>query len=211
MTVHSWRSELALSHLVTQAGRVEMRRRDAALVVALIVSSMVTACAARPRTRPLQTTPISEGPATLEATRKALEGRWTLVGLSLTAEDGRTAPIEATGVLNSEAFGNLQIEYRMSDAGQKALAGLGIKTPNAVISTSGRVVIDPQQRSITYVAEDFEKRALAGDPELAARRANPFALERVRYYVIGNDGTLVLSTRYDNGKDALVSRWKKDS
>jgi hypothetical protein len=75
-----------------------------------------------------------------------------------------------------------------------------------VISTTGRVVIFPQQRSITYVDQDVEKRALAGDRELAARRANPFALERVRYYAIGDDGTLLLSTRYDNGKDAVVSR-----
>jgi hypothetical protein len=187
------------------------RRKAAALVVALIVSSMVTACAAQPRQRPLSTTPIAEGPTTLEATRKALEGRWALVSLTVTADDGRSAPIEATGLLNSEAFGNMQIEYRMSDAGQKALAGLGIKTPNPVISTTGRVVIDPQQRSITYVDQDFEKRALAGDPELAARRANPFALERVRYYAIGDDGTLLLSTRHDNGKDAVVSRWKRGS
>ena len=50
-----------------------------------------------------------------------------------------------------------------------------------------------------------------GTPEGSARRANPFALERVRYYVIGDDGTLLLSTRYDNGKDAVVSRWKRGS
>jgi hypothetical protein len=188
-----------------------MKRRELALVVALTVCSLVTACTARPRTRPLSTTPIAEGPATLEATRKALEGRWVLVSLAVTTEDGRTTPVAATGVLNAEAFGNMHIEYRMSEAGLKSLAGLGIKPSNPVISTTGRVVIDPQQRSITYVGEDFEKRALAGDAELAARRANPFTLERVRYYVIGNDGTLVLSTRYDSGKDAVVSRWKRDS
>ena len=77
------------------------------------------------------------------------------------------------------------------------------------ISTSGRVVIDTQQNRITYLGDDFEERALGFDPKLAAQRANPFALERVRYYMFGGDGTLTLSTRYDDGKDAAVSQWKR--
>jgi hypothetical protein len=147
----------------------------------------------------------------MEAVRKALEGRWVLVSLNVTAEDGRTALVDATGVLVSEAFGGMNVEYRLSDAGLKTLEGLGIKTPNPVISTNGRVVIDAQQQRITYVGDDFEKRALAFDPELDARRKNPFALERTRYYTLGDDGTLTLATRYENGKDAAVGRWKKAS
>ena len=147
----------------------------------------------------------------MEAARKALEGRWRLVSMTVTAGSSPGAGIDATGVLTFEAFGNMQVEYRMSDAGQKTLAGLGIQSPNPVISTSGRVAIDAQQHRITYVGDDFQKQLISSDADLAARRANPFALERTRYYTLGSDGTLVLSTRYDNGTDAVVSRWKKDS
>ena len=89
------------------------------------------------------------------------------------------------------------------------LGALGIKTPNPVISTSGRVVIDPQKKLITYVGEDVKTQGF--DPDLAARRANPFALERARFYEFGADGMLTLTSRYDNGKEAAVGRWKKSS
>ena len=48
-----------------------MSDRRLAIVLLMIVSSGVSACAARPRTRPLQTTPIAEGPTTMEAARQA--------------------------------------------------------------------------------------------------------------------------------------------
>ncbi len=56
---------------------------------------------------------------------------------------------------------------------------------------------------------DTTQKALGFDPDLAARRANPFALERARYYTFEEDGTLTLATRHDNGNDASVSRWKR--
>jgi len=56
---------------------------------------------------------------------------------------------------------------------------------------------------------DFEERALGFDPTLAAARANPFALERIRYYDLRADGMLSLSTRCDSGKEAAVSLWKR--
>ena len=65
--------------------------------------------------------------------------------------------------------------------------------PTPVISTTGRAVINPQQRTITYQSEKAETELL--DPKLAALRANPFALERIRYYTIGADGVLTMTTR----------------
>lgn len=186
-----------------------MTRIRLALLVVGCVAVAASACASRPRQTPLPTTPVNEGADTMSAVRKQLEGQWTLVSLNVTADDGRQQAIDASGLLNSDAFGNLHIEYRMSEAGQKALAALGIKTPNPVISTSGRVVIDPQKKLITYVGEDVKTQGF--DPDLAARRANPFALERPRFYAFDADGTLTLTSRYDSGKDAAVGRWKKSS
>jgi hypothetical protein len=47
------------------------------------------------------------------------------------------------------------------------------------------------------------------DAGVAAKRDNPLAAERVRYYKFDSDGTLVLSTRYPDGKEASVGRWKR--
>jgi hypothetical protein len=178
------------------------RRRLVLLFGALALAG----CAGSPRARPIPTTPAE---TTVADARKVLEGQWTLQSLQITGPDGRKADVDATGVLKSDQFGTLQIEYRMSDAGQDVLKGIGVTSPNPVVSTEGRVVIDVQHQQITYIGEDFERRAQQFDRELAAKRANPFAIERVRYYAF-EDGLLRLSTRYDNGTEAVVSRWKRE-
>ena len=74
-----------------------------------------------------------------------------------------------------------------------------------MISTTGRSVINVDQKSIVYV----DDKAQPFDPELAAARQNPFALERTRYYEFRRGRALTLRTRHDDGKDAAVSKWKK--
>ena len=166
------------------------------------------ACAGGELQRPVPLGPVS---GSLAEVRQQLEGKWTLTSFAVSTLDGRRADVDASGELNADGFGNLSVEYRLSDAGRKTLASLGIETPNAVISTTGSVVIDPASKRITYVGEDFEKRSQGFDPELARARGNPFALERIRYYDFGTDGTLRLSTRYDNGQEAGVGVWRKSS
>jgi hypothetical protein len=177
------------------------------LLVVALTAFTLAGCAAAPRARPIPTTRIDES-NTVQAVRKQLEGTWTLVSLEFAAEDGRRATVQADGQLRSDAFGNLHVEYRLSDRGQVALEGLGFRTPNPVISTDGQVAIDTQQHRITYIPPDAATRAF--DPDLAARRASPFALETPRYYSIGDDGILTLTTRHASGKDAATSRWKKN-
>ena len=183
--------------------------RNGVFVAVAVVAVALSACAAKPRERPLPIGDIASGPNTLEAARKALQGSWVLNSLNVTGPDGRTGAIDAAGSMNFDGFGNMNIEYRMSETGLKTLEGFGIKSPNPVISTTGSVAINPTAREITYTGPDFEKRALGFDPDLAAQRANPFALERKRYYEIGPDGTLTLMTRYDDGSTASIGRWKK--
>jgi hypothetical protein len=198
--------------LVTLGLEVTVNCRHCVMAVAMCLPIALAACATgSPRQRPLDTSPIETGAGTIDAERKRLQGRWTLESLSVTSEDGRVTPIEATGALNFDGFGNLQIEYRMSESGRNALEGLGIKTPNLVLSTSGNVAIDPRQRQITYLAEGAQQRALGFDPDLAARRANPFTLERARFYTFVDDDTLTLATHHPNGSDAAMARWKRAS
>jgi hypothetical protein len=176
-------------------------------IAAALACMLLPGCAAAPRERPLPTTRIASGDATLEAARRQLEGRWTLVSLDFAAEDGQRVTVPATGDLTLDSFGNLHIEYRLSDEGQAALRAIRVESPNPKISTDGRAVIDPAARRITYVAEDAAARPF--DPQAAARRGNPFALERERYYVLDESGMLTLTTRHDNGRDAATSRWKR--
>lgn len=167
----------------------------------------MAACAASERQRPVNTAPIPTGAGTVEQARQTLQGKWTLLSLDVVGPDGRKATVEAAGTLESDAFGNLNIEYRMTPGGVQALKGVGVDAPNPVISTTGQAVIDPQNRKITYVPPDAAARAF--DPKLAAARANPFALERPRFYALSSEGVLTLSTRYDDGSDAATSRWRK--
>jgi hypothetical protein len=180
------------------------------VIVTVFVAIAASACSSAPRQRTLPTERIESGPNSTTTVRKQFEGHWSLVSFKVSAEDGRQADVEATGDLTFDAFGVLDVRYKMSETGMKRLASVGVTSPNPVISTTGRVVIDTQQHRITYIGDDFEERALGFDPKLAAARANPFALERIRYYDLRADGTLALSTRYDSGKDAAVSLWKRN-
>jgi hypothetical protein len=176
------------------------------LTVAVTLASLLTACAAAPRQRPLPTKPIDQGADTTSSARKALEGEWTLVSLDVATEDGRARQVEAKGHLSFDEFANLRIEFQMSEGGLKTLESIGVKSPNPVISTTGTAAIDPVEHRITYVSPDAGSRAF--DPALAASRANPFALERVRYYSL-DEGLLTLMTRHDNGVNASTSRWRR--
>ena len=181
-------------------------RRLAPYVVVILALS--AACASSPRQRPVSVGDVETGSGSLAEARKQLEGSWQLVSLRMANAEGRQTDVDATGSMNLDGFGNLHIEFRMSDAGQKALASLGIASPNPVLTTTGRAVIDPQQQRVTYVGDDFVKSG-GMDAGVAAKRNNPLAVERVRYYKFDPDGTLVLSTRYPDGKEASIGRWKR--
>jgi hypothetical protein len=185
---------------------MSFRVRPTGAVAAIAAVVLLSGCAASERQRPIQTSPIATSGNTLQAARKQFEGKWTLVSLEYGSSEGKRALIEGTaGALTADGFGNLEIEYRMSEGGLRTLDGMGFKAPAPVISTRGRSVINVDQKSIVYVDES----AKPFDPKAAAGRANPFALERTRFYDFGPDGTLTLTTRYDDGKDAVVSKWKK--
>jgi hypothetical protein len=176
------------------------------VLLALACTAVIAGCAASERQRPIETSRVATSGNTLEVARKQFDGRWTLVSLDYAAPDGRRATVEGTaGTLTADSFGNLEIEYRLSESGLRALNALGFKTPSPVISTTGRSVINVDQKSIVYV----DDKAQPFDPKVAAARQNPFALERTRYYDFSADGQLTLTTRHDDGKDAAVSRWKK--
>ena len=93
---------------------------SAALILA--GTCLTAGCAASDRQRPIETSRIATSGDTLQAARKQLEGRWTLISLEYAAPDGKRASVEGTaGSIVADAFGNLEIEYRLSDSGRKTL------------------------------------------------------------------------------------------
>ena len=111
-----------------------------------------------------KTTPVATGSANTTVTaRKQLEGQWTMVALTVISPDGKRVTPQAAGDLSVDEFSNLKIEYRLSDSGRSALEGVGMRSPNPVISGSGRVAIDPQRHTVTYMPPDANARALDAD------------------------------------------------
>jgi hypothetical protein len=155
-----------------------------------------------------RTTPVATGSAnTTASARKQLEGQWMLVSMTVNSEGGKRVTPQAAGDLTMDEFANLKIEYRLADSGRSALEGIGLRSPNPVISESGRVAIDPQRHTVTYMPADAN--ALALDADAAALRANPLAVGHLRYYTVGSDGILTLTTRYENGKEATRTTWRR--
>src|SRR5690348_14118938 len=124
--------------------------------VTLIVSgglmlAVASGCKPGPIQKPVRTNPIEKGSDTTNSTRLMFEGHWQLISLEVTNTQGRHATVPANGDLESDVYGNLKIEYRITDAGLKALQDVGITSPNPVISTSGKFEVNPQSKEIRYV------------------------------------------------------------
>jgi len=185
-----------------------MRSARTGLIGAICIVLSLYSVRASGQPPPATAKPAAKQPPTLAEARKALAGKWSLVSLTVHAADGRSAGIEASGFLTAD-FSDMTVQFNITPKGMQSLSGIGVTSPNPVISTTGRVLIDTASRQISYVGADFQKKLMEFDKELAAKRANPFALERIRTYVFLEDGTLRLATQHDNGKDASVSVWKK--
>jgi hypothetical protein len=179
------------------------------LIAILVAAALAPGCAASPRQRPVSAGPVATGPNTLEFVRAQLEGSWVLQSLTVTAFEGKPVPVGAAGTLTFDRFGNLQVDYQISDDGLVALSKAGIAMPTPTISTKGQAMIEPQSNQIVFVDPAFKGKPY--DADLVDLRRNPFALQHRRHYQFANDGTLTLSARYDTGKDAAVGRWKKSS
>jgi hypothetical protein len=171
------------------------------------MTAAVAACKGGELQRPLPTSKIASGPNSLESTRRALQGTWTLASLAIVDADGRGTSVDAAGTLTfGDAYGNLDIAYQFSTAGLQTLAAHRIVPAASAISTSGRVVIDVDARQITYVA-DRTGRTLTHSATTGT--TNPFAIDKPRYYAIGDDGALTLTTRDEGGRDTTTSRWTR--
>jgi hypothetical protein len=170
-----------------------------------LLAVVAAGCAPGPLNKPIKQGSVSTGPGTLAEARKYLEGRWKLV--SYVIRPPGQAPIDlisgGSGTLAYDGFGNLDMQIRVTDAKiADDLRRAGIPLDNGVLSTMGRVAIDMQAHTLTFILE-------GQSPLSTSAPSGPLAMTRPRYWEV-NDNILMLTTRDDAGQPVSVGRWEKE-
>jgi len=161
----------------------------------------LSACAAAPLDKKISGGPIDQGPGSVAAARRYLEGRWALQSFEVHPPGKAPITLKGQGTLTYDEFSNLTMEIRAADkATADLLRAAGVDISDAgVISTTGRTAVDMPNKTLTYV---FDKAPAPSD--------SPLATNRPRYWQV--DGTmLTLTTKNDAGAAVAVSQWKKVS
>ena len=167
-------------------------------VVAVVLASAV-GCMGAPRQRPVKGGDVNEGPESLTAARKFLEGRWTLESFEVFPPGKAPIALKGAGTLNYDQFGNLRIEIRADEQSSDLLRAAGVEVRDGTISSDGRTVVDLQNRTLSYV--------LPGQT-VGAPAPGPLSPSRLRHWEVKGD-LLFLSTRDENGKPLSTGRWKR--
>jgi hypothetical protein len=162
---------------------------QAAAVAGLIA---LAGCAPAPRQKPMLMGDVNAGAGSLEATRKALEGSWTLVSLATVDAAGKQTPVKAKAQLTYDAYGAMTIKGAVEDDPSK--------TP-VLLEYSGRIVIDTQKK-LFYPADLVEGR------EVDEKRLAAVSPDKARKYDISAD-TLTITYMDAAGKPTAISSWKR--
>jgi hypothetical protein len=75
---------------------------------------------------------------------------------------------------------------------------MGIELRDGIIATHGRAVLDPQNKTLTYVLKEKVQGATSG----------PLATSRPRHWSVEGD-TLTLTTRDDAGNPVSEGKWRR--
>ena len=167
-------------------------RRAVAAATVLIGAIALASCTKAPRQKPMLMGDVNAGAGSLEATRKALEGNWTLVSLNVVDASGAQKPVKAKAQLSYDAYGSLTIKGVVEDDPSK--------TP-ILLDYSGRIVIDTQKK-LFYPADLVENRPV-DEQRLAA-----VAPDKARKYEIAAD-MLTITYMDAAGKPTAISSWKR--
>jgi hypothetical protein len=138
---------------------------------------------------------VATGAGTLESVRRQLEGKWELTSLQIVDAAGKALPVAATGRMSYDAYGNLDLDVEVTDAGALKAAG----TTNANFDLKGRAVIDAAKSSLRIQ-----------DAVPSGGGAAPENIERVRFYQFQGD-TLTLTAKDAAGKTTGITAWKRAS
>jgi hypothetical protein len=152
------------------------------------------ATAPRPANAPIAVSSDPDsGPGAVETARRALQGTWTLTALELApSADAARVPVQATGTLVYDEFGNLTIDARTTDPAAPVAA-----RESNLLSFKGRAVIDAPKSELKLMD-------LTGN-------VNPdevLSPERRRRFQVNGD-TLTLSSFDDRGQVMSVATWRR--
>jgi hypothetical protein len=110
---------------------------------------------------------------------------------------GAPLTLAGQGTLSYDAYGNLTMEIRADEQSSSLLRAAGIDVKGGTVATTGRTVVDMQNRTLTYVVEG---------PSSPSN--GPLALSRPRHWQV--DGNLLtLTTRDHNGNLLSIGQWRK--
>jgi hypothetical protein len=130
---------------------------------------------------------------TLEAERRQLEGTWDLARLEVApTPDAPRVPVQASGTLVYDEYGNLTIDAHTTDPA----APVAAREAN-LLAFKGRAVLDVAKHELKLMD-------LTGN-------VNPdevLSPERRRRYEI-NQGTMTLSSFDDRGRVTAVATWRR--
>ncbi len=168
-----------------------LRNRLSAAVATFVAGSLLAACAASPRTRPLHTSPVEDSADSTQSVRRQLEGRWTLLSFETYSAPGQAVKHEAVGELTYDAYGNLVI--------RGALTGVPAGEQAKALRYSGRAVVDVQNHRLVLQAMEGQ-----GGEALPSS----VAPDQVRYYEFDGD-VLKLTVKDGSGQPTATITWKK--
>jgi hypothetical protein len=169
-----------------------MRRTQAICLAAALAAPLLAACESAPRARAVKMGPVDTGGDSVEAARRQLKGTWELTTLELIAPDGARTPVEATGRLQYDDFGNLSMRGNVTGSQH---------IDPSVLNLTGQVAIDPAAHTLRFrgiKAETADDRLI--DPKLDAAH--------VRYYEFTGD-LLITTVKDAAGAPTAVATWKR--
>ena len=152
-------------------------------------------CAAAPLEKNIKGEKVDAGPGSLEAARRQLQGKWTLVSLeTYPTPGGPPVAVKAAAVMTFDEYGNIAIGGRDATANVPEAA-------NTLLNFSGRVVIDANKQLLAL--QDMQGNA---DPSAVFTDAR--ALSRIRKYEFAGD-VMTMSTLDAKGQATAKATWRR--
>lgn len=172
-----------------------MTQRAIGLALAIGVAALVpaTGCVQPNKVRNERLGLANTGPGSVTATRKALEGTWTLQSLEMFDEQGVKRTVKASGQLSYDAYSNMTVRGVIEDPAS-APAPL-------VLDYQGRIFIDP-------VKHEFYPADLKTDRPLEPSQTTAIAPDKIRRYELAAD-TFVVTYLDAQAKTTAVAHWKR--
>jgi hypothetical protein len=154
--------------------------RFLAVTLALAPALWLGACAPSARQRPVEGGPVDTGAGSLEATRRQLEGTWTLTKFEVLNQSGQLTVVRAKAQLTYDAFGNLTMKGVL----EEPLPGETTVTGAPALVYSGRAVIDTARQELQLMGIES---SIKPDPSIQAAIA---VSARRKYAFEGNQLTI---------------------